>query len=434
MKTSLAILLTVLLLLPVSAFGEVQIITHRVKQTFGGSQSAHDARIFAIAKAKREALEMAGVHVEAQTIGQDSKMDKDQILALAGGVLKAEMVSQENYHTKDAFGIGVVVRVAVDMSTLEERVKTLLQDRTHLEKLNQARKKEKELLNEVAKLSEENQRLMAKMQGTGELKMQFHDTSQSLSALEWYGNAISSWTGNKHTDPQKAIEYLNEAIRLKPAYAAAYLQRGIAYRDLGQHQRAIEDFNETIRLKPADLAEAYVNRGDVYVNLGQHQRAIEDFNEAIRLKPTDAFAYDSRGIAYGNMERYDEAIQSFRQAVRINPGYVNAWYSLGIAYSDLKRYSDAIDSYLQAVRINPEFTKAWYNLGIAYDDIKRYNDAIKAYRQAIQIDPEYANAWYNLAISCFHSGNRAATQEAVQELRRLDPKQAAELFKLTAPR
>ena len=80
MKTILAIFLAVLLLLPVSALGEIQTITHIVKQPFGGSQSADDARIAAIAKAKREALEMAGVYIEALTIVKDAKVDKEKYL------------------------------------------------------------------------------------------------------------------------------------------------------------------------------------------------------------------------------------------------------------------------------------------------------------------------------------------------------------------
>ncbi len=75
-------------LFPKPSFCEIQTITHTVKQPFGGSQSADDARISAIAKAKREALEMAGVYVEALTIVKDAKVDKDEILALAAGVLK----------------------------------------------------------------------------------------------------------------------------------------------------------------------------------------------------------------------------------------------------------------------------------------------------------------------------------------------------------
>jgi hypothetical protein len=66
-KTILATFLIVLLLLPVSSFGEIQTVTHTVKQPFGGSQSPDDARISAVAKAKREALEMAGTYIENLT-------------------------------------------------------------------------------------------------------------------------------------------------------------------------------------------------------------------------------------------------------------------------------------------------------------------------------------------------------------------------------
>jgi tetratricopeptide (TPR) repeat protein len=60
-----------------------------------------------------------------------------------------------------------------------------------------------------------------------------------------YGEDVS-----KFTDPREAIEYLNNAIKLKPDYASAYNARGVAYNNLSQHQRAIEDFNEAIRLQP----------------------------------------------------------------------------------------------------------------------------------------------------------------------------------------
>jgi hypothetical protein len=122
-KTILATFLIVSLLLPVSAFGEIQTVTHTVKQPFGGSQSPDDARVSAVAKAKREALEMAGTYIESLPVVKDSQVDKDEILALAAGVLKAEVVSQKNYASEDAFGIDVVVKVVVDTSVLEERLR-----------------------------------------------------------------------------------------------------------------------------------------------------------------------------------------------------------------------------------------------------------------------------------------------------------------------
>ncbi len=49
------------------------------------------------------------------------------------------------------------------------------------------------------------------------------------------------------------------------------------------------------------------------------------------------------------------------------------------------------------------------------------------------MDPEYASAWNSLALFCALSGNRGAALDAVQELRRLDPQSADELFNLMVP-
>jgi tetratricopeptide (TPR) repeat protein len=243
MRTILAAFLTILMLLPVSAFGEILTIKHTVKQTFGGGQSPDDARISGIALAKREALEKAGTYIESLTVVKNSQVEKDEILALTAGVLKAEVISQKNYTTDDAFGIEVIVRVVVDTSVLEERVKKQLQDRTHLKQLKDTQKREKELLQRVAKLEEENRKLSAKKQSTKQLKKEFQQASQGLTAVDWFYQALALWDGDKYTDPKKAIEYLNNAIILQPDYADAYNNRGIAYADLGQQQLAIEEYS-----------------------------------------------------------------------------------------------------------------------------------------------------------------------------------------------
>jgi len=117
------------------------------------------------------------------------------------------------------------------------------------------------------------------------------------SADDLLNDALTLCQSGKCNDPQKAIEYLNEAIKQKPGWAGAYNNRGNAYANLGQPQKAIEDYNEAIRLKP-DYVKAYSNRGNAYIDLGQNQRAIEDYNEALRLKPDYAYAYANRGNAY----------------------------------------------------------------------------------------------------------------------------------------
>jgi tetratricopeptide (TPR) repeat protein len=310
MRTILATFLTILMLLPVSAFGEIITIKQTVRQTFGGGQSADDARIYGMAKAKREALEKAGTYIESLTVVQNSKVEKDEILALTAGVLKAEVISQKNYASDDAFGMEIVVNVIVDTSVLEERVKKQLQDRIHLKQLKETQKRETELLQKVAQLEEENRKLTAKNQSTEKLKEQFQQTSQGLTAVDWFYKAVALWSGKKFTNPKKAIEYLSNSIKLQPDKASVYNNRGNAYSDLDQYQRAIKDYNDAIRLKP-DYADAYNNRGVAYSKLDQKQRAIEDYSQVIRLTPDDATAYNNRGLAYAHLGQHQRAIEDY---------------------------------------------------------------------------------------------------------------------------
>ena len=96
----------------------------------------------------------------------------------------------------------------------------------------------------------------------------------------------------------------------------AYINRGNAKGDLGQHFAAISDYDTAIRLKPDD-ASAYINRGVAKADLGQHRAAISDYDTAIRLKPDDALAYYNRGIAKYKLGRTSSAKRDFQTALKL---------------------------------------------------------------------------------------------------------------------
>jgi len=369
MKRILVALLIVILFHPLSAFGEIKIITNAVKQPFGGSQSPDDARIAAVAKAKREALELAGTYVESTTVVKNAQVEKDEILALTAGVLKAEVVSQKNYTTDDAFGIEVTVRVEVDTAVLETRLKKVLEDRTHFEQLKQARTREKELLEKIAVLEEENRKSGQSDQNKANLKKEFQAASQGLTAVDWFQKAVDLWTDGKFTDPGKAIEYLDEAIRLEPDVGPNYTLRGVAHDKLGQYQRAIRDYDTAIQLiirLKLDYAETYILRGIAYFKLGQHQRAIQDYDTAIRLKPDYAEVYYNRGNAYLDLKQYQSAIQDFDAAIRLKPDYAEAYVLRGSAYAGLGQHQQAIKDFDVAIRLRPNDVSGYLGRGFSY--------------------------------------------------------------------
>jgi tetratricopeptide (TPR) repeat protein len=55
--------------------------------------------------------------------------------------------------------------------------------------------------------------------------------AMSETAADWFDKANALWDENerKFADPKKAIEYLNNAIKLKPDYVEAYNNWGVTY-------------------------------------------------------------------------------------------------------------------------------------------------------------------------------------------------------------
>lgn len=114
---------------------------------------------------------------------------------------------------------------------------------------------------------------------------------------------------------RQGIEKLSQTIVKTPDFAAAYVNRGIAYAGLGQHDLAIADFTEALALVPA-IPEAYYNRGNSYVQLNDVEKAIADYSRVIALNPTHAEAHGNRAMM--RLQQGDEAgaIADLEEAVK----------------------------------------------------------------------------------------------------------------------
>lgn len=110
---------------------------------------------------------------------------------------------------------------------------------------------------------------------------------RDLTAQEWVEQGLSA------VDPDESIRCYTEALRLNPAYAAAYTNRGIALEAKG-NMAAVQRANE-----------------------GDLDGAIEDYTEALRLQPDDAEAYTSRAIALEAKGDMVAAQRDFAEAKRL---------------------------------------------------------------------------------------------------------------------
>jgi len=130
----------------------------------------------------------------------------------------------------------------------------------------------------------------------------------------------------------EALSIFDEAIKLEPGNAGAYVERGNVWYVQQQYERAIADFSEAIHLDPK-CATAYCNRAFALDTLGGLDEAVTDFNAAIRLQASFGRAYNGRGRVFQSKGMIDTAIADFDEAIRLEPNYAAAHESRSLAYA-----------------------------------------------------------------------------------------------------
>jgi Tfp pilus assembly protein PilF len=172
-------------------------------------------------------------------------------------------------------------------------------------------------------------------------------TEEELTAQQWFERGLNA------ADPDEELRCYNEAIRLQPDYAEAFINRGVARSEKGDLEGELRDYNEAIRLQP-DNADAFINRSAAQQAKGDLEGALQDCNEAIRLKPNYAVAFFSRGITRKDQGDLEGALQDYDEAIRLKPDYADAFNNRGVARKANGDLTGAQQDFDEAARLRSE--------------------------------------------------------------------------------
>ena len=135
--------------------------------------------------------------------------------------------------------------------------------------------------------------------------------------------------------------------------------------DRGQIDEAMAHYRKALEIKP-DYAEAHNNLGIALAGRGRIDEAIAHYRKALEIKPNYAEAHNNLGIALAGCGRIDEAIAHYQKALEIKPDYAEAHNNLGVALADRGRIDEAIAHYQKALEIKPDYAEAHNNLGTRF--------------------------------------------------------------------
>ena len=176
--------------------------------------------------------------------------------------------------------------------------------------------------------------------------------------------------------------------------AKIYYNRAYELEDLGELKRALEDLNQSLRINPRDGA-AYRNRGLVREKLKDIDGAFADYTQSIAYA-RNARAYNNRGLLYADKKDYAKAIEDFNQANLADPKFALPFHNRAEIYERQDKIDLAIKDYSESIRLNPKYARSYAARGRLYRARGDKERAIEDFRAALELNPKDVDSRANL--------------------------------------
>ena len=291
------------------------------------------SRANALEQVKRLLLEEVSVYMQSEfemrdweeQIGdkiESGEFAEQRIIAITAGITETKILDERWTGVE----YWIKAEITLDPDDLKRKIDEVINNKEKLKELEEVKKKADDALAEIERLKKE----LSKSKSEAEqlrLTKAYNKETDALSATDWFQKGYNAGMNGEYN---AEISLYLKAIELKPGYADAYINLGIAYQKQNNYTKAIQIWEKAIELKPDD-ADAYYNLGNAYKDQDNLIKAVQMWEKAIELKPDDADAYINLGIAYGKQDNYTKAIQMWEKAIELNPDDADAYINLGIA-------------------------------------------------------------------------------------------------------
>jgi tetratricopeptide (TPR) repeat protein len=142
-------------------------------------------------------------------------------------------------------------------------------------------------------------------------------------------------------DFKKAIQTLNHAIAIYPAYAGAYNNLGVVYARTGDHDKEREALEKAISIND-HFAPAYVNLGRLDISKNDYAGAEQELSKATSYDPTDAMTLVLLTYSEFMDKHFDLAIANARRAHSLQGEHAFSHQVAARAYEQKRDGRDAI--------------------------------------------------------------------------------------------
>jgi serine/threonine protein kinase/Tfp pilus assembly protein PilF len=176
-------------------------------------------------------------------------------------------------------------------------------------------------------------------------------------------------------DLEKAIGYYEEALRIDPNYARAWVGLSEVHSrqaDTGNvpvdegYSKARKEAEKALELDP-NLAEAHAQMGWITRSYDWDWIGADAaYKRALEREPGNADVVRGAGVLAATLGRFDEAIRLDRRAIELDPLRLEGHSHLGLDAYYAGRLDEGEAAFRKALDVNPQYPAAHYFLGGIY--------------------------------------------------------------------
>jgi hypothetical protein len=163
MRALSVITLLAALILPTSAFAEVQTVTATHTYILGDNDSRNDARQLCFLHAKRTVLEQAESFIQSHSVVNNFELTKDQMTSYSAAVLSVEIVKEDVGLSNGHNTLTLTVKADVDVDQVNTLLAAIVADKNLADRVAQQQQQIREREEQVQTL---NSRLSVATSGT----------------------------------------------------------------------------------------------------------------------------------------------------------------------------------------------------------------------------------------------------------------------------
>jgi DNA-binding winged helix-turn-helix (wHTH) protein/TolB-like protein len=222
-------------------------------------------------------------------------------------------------------------------------------------------------------------------------------TTQSPEAYQAYLIGLYFWNFRTRQNLGKAIDYLEQAVKIDPNFALAHAVLADSYYLCLENnwdivplpeafKRADEHATRALSLDDS-LAQAHTARAGLRFRYRDYGEAEREFRRALELDPNYAVAHMRYGYFLFGSAQLAEALEQMKLALELDPVSPTANNALGYVSFMSRDYDAAIRCYQKAMEFQPELIAAHVNLGEAYIQKRMFDEARTEFEKIRVSDP-----------------------------------------------